>query len=338
MKIRNKIFSKINVAFMAMLTIVSVTLVSCEDDDKNQLNDFLATGGFVRFVDQNPAAAIGVEQISDLSYSFSVEDANGTAVSYDLRVYADLGGVRTDTLSVEMVTSFPASFAFNADELASLVGVTVDDISFGDSFFFTAEVTNTEGNKFSGSTRLNLTEVTLEGGVYLDADGDEVAVGPEDDIRSGADGTLYVQTGGSVTDDLLDEAGYRQAFEFGFIILCPSVDLAELPGTYNVVNHAFDAFFGPQGDTRTVIAGPGANQITIIGGGLPLDGADDLVLDIDTGSSGVSYGGEAGQIHFNTFGPGTYGAVNGLVFTCIGRIDIQIDSDGFIPNFLTLQK
>ncbi|MFC4219216.1 hypothetical protein [Flagellimonas marina] len=345
MKILNKIYSNMMMALtLAILIVTATSLTSCEDEDKNNLDDFLVTGGFVRFADQNPPTEIGVSEISDLSYSFEIEDANGTAASYDLKIYADLSGVRTDTLPVSVVTTFPSTFSFTADELASLVGVTVDEISFGDSFFFTAEVTTVTGVKYGGADRLDFLEVFPQlDGTYLDEDEDLVTVGPNDNIYTTAEGDTFLVGGQNMSDDFLDEAGYRQAYEFGFIILCPNVDMASLPGVYNVVYHEFDAFFGPQGDTRTVVAGPEANQITILGGAVPLDGADDLILTIDTTNSMVSYGGvddedNPANIHFNTFGPGTYDGVTGLVFTCIGKIDIQINSGGFIPNFLTLQK
>ena len=157
-------------------------------------------------------------------------------------------------------------------------------------------------------------------------------------IVSNSDGQTFLYEGDNITDTLLDQGGYRQAFEFDFIILCPSADVTELTGTFNVENHRFDAFFGDQGPTREVVLGPGPNQITIVGGPVILDGADDLILNIDPATSVVSYGGDPAAIHFNTFGPGTYGEVTGLVFSCIGRIDITITSPGFIPNFFTLQK
>ena len=108
-------------------------------------------------------------------------------------------------------------------------------------------------------------------------------------------------------------------------------------GTVN--EHTFDAFFGEQPSTREVVAGPGENQLTIIGGAVPLDNADDLILNINPETGVVSYGGPEDAIHFNTFGPGVYGDdVRGFVFSCVGSIDLVITSPGFISNTFSLRK
>lgn len=335
MKILHRISRKINIAFLAAVVIAGFSLTSCEDDDKNNLNDFIATGGFVRFVNQNPPGAVGVNAISELSYSFSVEDANQTAAMYDLKLYADLAGVRTDTVQVDQVTSFPASFSFTADDLAGLLGITVADIGFGDNFFFTAEVTTVDGVVYGGADRLNFLQVFPQpDGTFLDEDDDPVTVGPNDVIYTNADGDSFLAGGQNSTDDLLDEAGYRQAFEFSFVILCPSVDFALLPGTYDVTNLGFAGFFGETDFVREVVAGPGANQITIIDGEFPAVGSDDLVLDIDPTTGAVSLGatGIAFDAAQGAFATDNYGAATGFVFTCTGNIVLVMDFDAFAGN------
>lgn len=313
---------------------------SCVDDDKDIFNGVSKSAPFPKFVNANPPATVGVQDTSEITYSFSIEDPNNTIVSYDLSMYADIGGVRTDTVAVSQTTSFPSDFSFDANSIADLLGITVSDLGFGDQFFFSATATNAAGEVY-GADRISITDVTLEDGttdVYLDDDGDEVELGVNDVVYQDSEGNLFVVTGNGSSDDLLDEGGYRQAYEFNFIVLCPSVDFSVFPGTWNVDFHRFDAFFGPQGNTREIVLGPGDGQITIVGGAVPLDGADDLILNIDS-SSGISYGGEDDAIHFNTFGPGIYGDdVTGLVFTCINRIQIVITSPGFIPNFLNLER
>jgi len=305
---------KINKIIIIFVSILSIITSSCSDSDKDNLDGLISDGAFPKFAQEVPPTTIGVTDINELVYSFDIIDANNTISLYDLDLYAIIGGVQTEIFDVDEFTSFPVSLTFTANDLADILGIEVSDIGFGDNFFFTATATTKDGVVYGGSERLDFDDL-----------GDE-------------DPSNFILEGQNVTDDLIDEDGYRQAFEFDFIILCPSIDFSTFPGTYNVAFHRFDAFFGPQGDTREVIAGPGDNQITILGGALPLDGADDLVLEIDPQTGNVSYGGAAGKIHFNTFGPGNYDAVTGLVFTCIGKIDIQIDSDGFIPNFLVLEK
>lgn len=314
-------------------------LMSCEDEEKLNLNvlDF-DSGGFVRFTNDAPPATVGVNQISDLSYSFSLSDANNNVSVYDLKLYADLGGVRTDTVDVAQITSFPAELSFDADELASLLGVTVNDINFGDAIFFTASVTTNDGTEYRNLGDLGLIEIFEQpDGTFLDDDDDLVTIGPNDRVVSTESGATFLLSGGGIGIDLGAEDGYRQAFEFGFVILCPSVEVDQLVGTFNVVSHRFDNYFGPQGATREVIAGPGPNQLTIVGGAVPLDGADDLIITLNADAS-IEYGGSDDAIHFNTFGPGVYGDVEGTAFSCIGVLDLTINSPGFIPNFLILSK
>ncbi len=332
MKITNKYIS-----YFALLLSV-VVIVSCEDDDKDFIgNSITKDAAFVRF-DENPPTALGLEQVSDLAYSFRLLDGNNNVASYDLKIYADLSGTRTDTVDVATVTSFPRDFSFDAQSIADLFGITVDEISFGDQFFFTGKATTAAGVEYGTETGLGLVEIFLQDdGTYLDADDDPITVGPDDQVVTTEDGSTFRLRGNNSVDEIGNELGYRAAYEFNFIILCPSVEFSEIIGTLNVTNHRFDAFFGNQGATREVVLGPGENQITIIGGALPLDGGADLILDIDPATSQVTYGGESGQRHFTQFGPADYASVEGLIFTCIGKLDITINSEGFIPNFLTLE-
>ena len=154
---------------------------------------------------------------------------------------------------------------------------------------------------------------------------------------TGIDGTVVDKTNTIDTSGSgINAVGIRQAYEYFAFISCPFVE-SEIVGTYEVVEHTFDAFFGTQPPTREVIAGPGVNQYTIIGGAIPLDGADDMIVNVNPATGAVSSGNPQG-IHFNTFGPGQYGQVTGFTFSCVGFIDLTITSPGFIPNTLTLQK
>lgn len=308
-----KITQKTILSSICILALIGAALTGCRDDSLDITNSLSKEGGFVRFENEYPPSTVGVNQISDLNYSFTVIDGNDNVETYDLKLYANLSGTPTDTVDIGTVSSFPATFDFDANDFAGLLDIDVSDISFGDSFFFVGTTTTEDGTIY-----------TAEELDFDDMDDD--------------DPDTFTISGGGVSPDLLSEEGYKLALAFDFIILCPSAEVGDLIGTFNVTNHRFDAFFPPQGTTREVVAGPGENQITIVGGALPVDGADDLVLNIDPVTSEVSYGGEEGKIHFNTFGPGSYGSVSGLVFSCIGVIDITIESDGFISNFLTLSK
>lgn len=138
--------------------------------------------------------------------------------------------------------------------------------------------------------------------------------------------------------DLRGQPEQRQAYQFEILISCP-FSASEIAGTYDVIEHEFDEYFGEQPPTREIVAGPGENQLTIIGGPVPLDGSDDLIINVNPNTGVASYGGKDDAIHFNTFGPGKYGSdVKGFVFSCVGSIDLVITSPGFIPNTFTLKK
>ena len=126
---------RISILFSLVATLTFLN--SCVEEDKfNNPSHFEMTDGvYVKFVDENPPSELGVAAISDINYSFAVEDISDLVASYDLKMYADLSGVRTDTVDVRTVTSFPESIDLTASDLATLLEVTVEDISFGDSFF-----------------------------------------------------------------------------------------------------------------------------------------------------------------------------------------------------------
>lgn len=190
--------------------------------------------------------------------------------------------------------------------------------------------------EFPADLSINATEITAALGITL-ADlnpGDKinfrVVATDFDGVEfDGADATQFL---GDISNP-----GLQQALSYNTFISCPFV-AADAVGTYTVSFHRFDAFFGAQPATREVIAGPGENQITVVGGAIPLDGSDDLVITVDPNTGIASYGGSAEAIHFNTFGPAAYLGVTGFVFSCTGTVDITIQSAGFIDNFLTMSK
>ncbi len=241
------------------------------------------------------------------------------------------------TLSQESLvidfTNPSSTYDFTIDAPSSNVSeynLSVQRISAGDT---TDLAPLTSINTFPGS-------LSITAGEIADALGqspDDFLAGDQFDFRAevvGTDGSTatYENLNGDSTGP-----GQFQGLFHTTYLSCPFV-AADAAGEYTVSFHRFDAFFGPQGETRTVVAGPGPNQITILGGAVILDGADDLVIEVDPGTGIASYGGASGQVHFNTFGPGTYLGVGGFVFSCTGVIDISIQSAGFIDNFLTMSK
>ncbi|WP_299227366.1 hypothetical protein [uncultured Psychroserpens sp.] len=196
MKTVKQIFKIKRLAFL-MLILVSVASISCEDEDKNPLNDILAdSGGFVRFATPFPT----VVNVSDLSEVPGVvinnvlEAPDGNVVSYRMEASAMVAGTTYGPLPYgEEITSFPTPITITIVDLADFFGFDVNTIGFGDTFSFTGTAVNDRGIVYTSED--------------LDFD-DETGT----------------RSGGNNTDDLIDEIGYRDAFEFGFAIPCPPLD------------------------------------------------------------------------------------------------------------------
>ncbi|MGY3792599.1 hypothetical protein [uncultured Aquimarina sp.] len=190
--------------------------------------------------------------------------------------------------------------------------------------------------EFPADLSINATEVTTALGLTL-ADlnpGDKinfrVIITDNDGVEfNGADETQFLGD--------INNPGLQQALSYNTFISCP-FNAADAAGEYTVSFHRFDGFFPGAVATRTVVAGPGENQITVVGGAVIQDGADDLIISVDPNTGIASYGGSGEAIHFNTFGPAAYLGVSGFVFSCTGTVDISIQSAGFIDNFLVMSK
>ena len=137
--------------------------------------------------------------------------------------------------------------------------------------------------------------------------------------------------------DLSGQPEQRQTYKLNAFVACPFSN-SDIAGTNSVTYHYFDAFFGPQPPSRVVISGPESNEFTIIGGAVPLDGGDDLIINVDPNTGIVTGVTNSNDRHFTTYGPAVYGSVSGFAFSCVDFIDLRIKSPGFITNTLTMEK
>ncbi|MBR9854491.1 MAG: hypothetical protein GYB37_07925 [Algicola sp.] len=116
-------------------------------------------------------------------------------------------------------------------------------------------------------------------------------------------------------------------------VKCPSVDIAALVGTYDVVGSTFAGFFGETDFTREVVAGPDENQITIIGGTYITEGADDLILTINPETGSIIAVNEDGINAQVSYGPNFYSFLpGGRVLTCVGIIEVNLDFSASISG------
>ncbi len=292
------------------LILASILLASsfaCSDDDKNIFNDLKTDTGFVRF-SENPPSNIGVSSISELKYTFKLIDPNESTASYDLRIYADISGKRTDTLPVTTITSFPKILSYSANDLAGFLGIEAADIGFGDNFFFTAEVTSKNGVKYSGTESAEFDDL--------------------DDL----DPKTFEILGGGLTSTLLDESGYRQAFEFNFIILCPdAITVDDFIGSWEVTKDDFGVLVDDFDGSFEIIAGPEKNQVTMLnpfGHSNPDTGeAYNVILDLDPPNGEIAVESQSAWHCANvgcTFGEGKIEG-DGLSFLCVDLIKLNLE-------------
>ncbi|WP_299763254.1 hypothetical protein [uncultured Dokdonia sp.] len=133
--------------------------------------------------------------------------------------------------------------------------------------------------------------------------------------------------------------------ELGITVACPTVELELVVGegvtTSNPLLEAFgvDATFS---DPRTVVMGPGSDQITIIGGLSPDIGSSDIILtvDLETGlATGTATPEETTEDlplgnSFNNGGvPTRTTLITGQILSCIGQISFTLDNGTFAPPF-----
>ena len=187
-------YNKMGGVLISVFTLLVLMLLafSCEDADKNNLDDF-EKGGFVRLADPFPVTLSinSLEEIASFSIPTTFEAPDRNVVSYSLRIFATLSGTPTDTVPFGSdITSFPTTVNITATDVAGALGIAISEIGFGDTFTFLGTAVNDQGTVY-GPERLSFDSQTKE------------------------------MAGGNNTNDLFDEPGYRNAFNFGFAIPCP---------------------------------------------------------------------------------------------------------------------
>ncbi|PQJ22987.1 hypothetical protein BSU00_01545 [Tenacibaculum sp. SG-28] len=280
---------------------------SCTDESKfaNPATYALERGGFAQFQEGVAPNVVSFVDPSTAGFTRTIEDANNNLESYSLDFTATFANGTTQTVEDYFSTdTFPATLNVTAENIAAALGKEISELDFGDNFQFIAKAVRNDGTIFSGS-----------------------APGLNDDGS--------VTTGGTEANLLLPV--YRNAMNFDFTFACPAFTPEDFVGTWNVDALGFATFFGETQTTREIIAGPGENQITIVGGEYPTAGGavDDLILTFDA-SGIVTAVNEDGF----AFGPGnnagltpnTYLLENGLLLPCVNKINLTMNFSPFSAN------
>lgn len=198
-----KIFTKrLNLMAVLLTAVLGLFIASCEDDEKNLLNDF-EIGGFVRFAEPFPVFVDvnDLSEIPNIAIVTTLETPDNNVVSYTMEVSGEIAGVQYGPAPFGTeITTFPTEFTITAVAIASALEIDIDIIGFGDTFTFKGTAVNDKGIVYS-STRMSY------------------------------DSSTQTISGSNSSADLLDEDGYRNALEFGFAIPCPP-ETGELAGDW----------------------------------------------------------------------------------------------------------
>lgn len=239
--------------------LISIFFISCEDEDKNRFDSF-EIGGFVRLAQPFPTtlSITSLDEIATFSITTTFEAPDKNVASYTMQIFATLAGVSTDTVPFGTeINTFPTTIDITAASISQALGIEISDIGFGDTFTFLGTAVNTDGTVY-GPERLSFDSETKEIG------------------------------GGNNTNDLFDEGGYRNAFNFSVAIPCPP-ETGEIAGDWIV---DMTDLFGDGWDGAFVtfsIDGAGTNY-TIQGGSAQIhvitvpEGTQNLVISYTPGS------------------------------------------------------
>ena len=132
--------------YIAVLLLSTVAFMGCEDEDKNPLNLLDLNNSkspYVRIVLDQTVVARG--DLGTAALSGTVDDASDNVASWELSVSRESGGVASDTVPLTTVTSFPSDINIPFTDVASALGISIDDIQGGDFIRFLGTATGTDG-------------------------------------------------------------------------------------------------------------------------------------------------------------------------------------------------
>ncbi len=132
--------NRILIAFSLM-----AVFFACKDDAKDP---YPATpfGPMAIMTVETPV--FDVTDLANSSYEALLETPSSNVSSYSIAVARSTGGVMSDTFDVKVINSFPADMAISATEVATALGITINDFLPGDRLEFYCTVTDGGGNEF----------------------------------------------------------------------------------------------------------------------------------------------------------------------------------------------
>lgn len=270
-------------------------LFSCTENETITDSSSLQKGGLPVFADK----VIQTASFSEAKYVADIADGTNNIDKYEIvSVSATIGGISYPAKKVSFSYSLPAKIQISFASLATAFGIPITDINYGDSFNLIAKVTTKDGRVF--------------GGVPPASDGSVPKEGALPDVNPINNTTTDVLNG-----------NFKQALNFSFTVACPSFDQASMYGTYLINDGEWLEYADrtPVGYTVQCVAGPRPNSLKFINF---TNIGTDLIVDVNPESQTVTSARVAMYNNFYTFGVMSGEGTSGLVFSCVGVVDLKM--------------
>lgn len=267
-------------------------LFSCSENETVTDTSAVDKGGFAVFANK-------VIQTADKSagkYVADITDAGDNIASYEIvSVSANIGGVIFPAEVVSYRYTLPTKLELDLGTLAGLFGMTATDINYGDVFNIIAKVTTKDGRVFGGAIPFTTGVVPTP--------------------------TLTNPINNTTTDAL--NGGYKSAMKFSFTVACPNYDQSSMLGTYIITDNDWDEYVWrtPTNYTVQCVAGPRPNSLKFVNFS---NVGTDLIVDIDPAAQSATSAKVKIYSNFYTYGDSFAEGKSGLVFSCIGKINLKM--------------
>lgn len=200
--------------------LFSLLIVFACNNDDNLLEDVAVRGGYIQF-NEAPTLVFNILELDTSVITEQLIDPNDNATNYSLALYYD-GNVINDFV---VINSFPAELSFSINDIASALGITIDDIAQSTKFTFVATITTPTGiySGFSpdlddnnvnqgGDTSVRLKSAGLLDAIEFDVafftpPGKTIKGTSFEEVAVGDENALYTRNGGANEDgDLINGA------------------------------------------------------------------------------------------------------------------------------------
>ncbi len=277
------------------MAISIMVAVSCKKQIIKGVSDDLGTGAYLTLKE---TIRNTIDYAARTTSSASIK-VDGVGAPIDNVVIYVVAGQDLDKNNWKKIKTVPFSqdviLEVKATEMATALGISVDDLQPGSSYTFYNEAVLKDGRAFSLA---------------------------------------------NTTTDFESQAPFHMALQWQVFVVCP-FNATTSAGTYHVIDDSNWNDFAP-GDPIDVVAGPGANQISMISYPSPAFGTNrkPIVIDVDPATGTAT-------IKSQVFGdyPGAPNSVikgGGFVFSCTGVIslsnDLTVGGDNFLGQKFIIAK